>query len=250
MYQIIESMLDGFVTIFKSPSNDWSVLWLLSPILLFWIVLEVYFDFHKKEALGWNTALGNGLSLFWVAISCVKFVFAQIMANELTKSFGIDIYWRVIWIFLIFAYSIFVISVSFNHKLKDKWVYLLAAPTPIYFLSIVLVLFSYGVLEFNWMILFDLFLLYWIILGLELTIRHFTPEDNRFSENDTLSGTNNQANSTTDPFGGSNNSYSQSSSSDPFGSSSSSSLGSTSNSDPFSNNNNNSSKNSFDDFKF
>jgi len=86
MHPLIQEILDGFLTIFKSPSNDWSVMWLLAPIFLFWIVLEIYFDKHKKEALGWNTALGDGLSLFWVAITCVKYVVGQ--------EFSPDHFWR------------------------------------------------------------------------------------------------------------------------------------------------------------
>ena len=158
LHPLIKEILAGFWTIIKSPSNDWSVLWLLTPIILFWIVLEVYFDNHKKEALGWNTALGNGLSLFWVAISCVRFIFSQ--------KFDIETFWRTFWIFLIFAYSIFIIWISFKHKLKEKIAFILASPTPIYYLSGVIVVLAYGVLELNWIILLDLFILYFCSISL------------------------------------------------------------------------------------
>lgn len=230
MHPIVEEMLQGFLTIFKAPSNDWSVLWLLMPIILFWMVLEIYFDRHKKEKLGWNTALGNGLSLFWVAISCVRFIFAQ----EWTWG----TFWRTFWIFVIFAYSVFIIYMSFSHKIKEKLAYKLASPSPIYYLSIVIVFLSYGVLEFSWIILLDLFILYILIIIIEIIVRHFVPEapddsessDSMDSGSDSFessgsdqldSGNSNSGSS--DPFGGDN-----SSGSDPFGGSSSSG-----NSDPF-----------------
>lgn len=168
MHPIIYDLLNGFVEIFKSPSNDWSVFWLIAPILLFWLMLEIYFDRHKKEELGWNTALGNGLSLFWVAISCVKFIVGE--------NFTFESFWRTFWIFIIFSYSLFIIWISFTHRLKKNIVYLLASPTPIYFLSIMIVLLSYGVLEFSWIILVDLSILYLLILGIEVLVRRYTPE--------------------------------------------------------------------------
>ncbi|OVE75129.1 hypothetical protein BVX95_00100 [archaeon D22] len=227
MNDFLRDVLLGFWEIIKSPSKDWSVLWLLAPIFLFWIILEVYFDRHKKEPLGWNTALGNGLSLFWVAISCVRFFFTQDFE-----------FWKMFWIFVIFGYSIFIIWISFNHKIKDKIFFPMASPTPTYFFSMVVVLLAYGVLEFSWIIILDLFLLYWIILAIELTVRHFMPEANSHPENDTLDGGAQKPPS--DPFASSG-----SSSSDPFGSQSSDPFGNSSSGsnskDPFGGN---------DDFKF
>lgn len=213
MYPIIKEILAGFWTIIKSPSNDWTVLWLLAPIILFWIVLEIYFDSHKKEALGWNTALGNGLSLFWVAISCVKFIFAQ--------QFTMEVFWRTFWIFLIFSYSIFIIWVSFSHKMNEKWTYILASPTPIYFLSCVIVVLSYGVLAFNWVILFDLFILYWIIVGLELILKHYIP-DKSDTSGDSLSSAGGDSLGGASPTPAGSDSFgsnSNDSNSDPFSSS-------------------------------
>jgi len=245
MNELIQYILLGFLEIFKSPAKDWSVFWLLAPIFLFWIILEIYFDKHKKEALGWNTALGNGLSLFWVTISCLKFIFALMMSHDITTSFGTEVFWRMVAIFVIFTYSIFIIWVSFKHNIKDTYFYPIASPTPIYYLSAVIVLLAYGVLNFSWIIIFDLFILYWIILGIELLIRRYVPEDTSFNENDTLTSSK------------TNNSFSSPSFSPPsstsFSSNPSSSPSSSSNNDPFaSNRGSTSTSNQSDDnpFKF
>ena len=70
MNQFLSKMLLGYKEIFTSIAKDYSVLWVILPIFLFWIMLEFYFDTHKEETLGWNTAFGNGLSLFGVLL-CV-----------------------------------------------------------------------------------------------------------------------------------------------------------------------------------
>jgi hypothetical protein len=221
MQSIISQILQGFGTIFTSPAKDWSVLWLIAPIILFWIILEIYFDKHKKESLGWNTALGNGLSLFWVAISSVRLVVTEMFSHDITQSFGQDIFWRTFWIFAIFAYSLFIISVSFSHKMKTSFFYPLASPTPIYFLSMVIVLLSYGVLGFTWVILLDLAILYGIILGIEMLIKHFIPDSPDDGGSDPFASSS-QSN---DPFASpsptpADDPFASNSCSDPFGSSS------------------------------
>ncbi|PLW80081.1 hypothetical protein C0585_04145 [Candidatus Woesearchaeota archaeon] len=241
MNKLIQEILLGFLEIFKSPAKDWSVFWLLAPIFLFWIILEIYFDKHKKEALGWNTALGNGLSLFWVTISCLKFIFALMMSHDITTSFGTEVFWRMVAIFFIFTYSIFIIWVSFKHNIKDKYFYPIASPTPIYYLSAVIVLLAYGVLNFSWIIIFDLFILYWVILGLELLIRRYVPEDDTSSENDTLSG-----GSGVDSFGSPSYGSPTSSSFD----SQASTPSTISNNNPFASNNPTSNTSNDDPFKF
>jgi len=75
MATIVENLLIGFKEIFLAPSKDPSIWWLLAPIILFWLITEIYFGRHKQERLGWNTALGNGLSMFWIVIISFKVLF-------------------------------------------------------------------------------------------------------------------------------------------------------------------------------
>ena len=47
MAEIWTNILGGFKEIFSSPFRDLSILWLLIPIILFWLVMEVYFGRYK-----------------------------------------------------------------------------------------------------------------------------------------------------------------------------------------------------------
>ena len=97
MATIWTNILDGFKEIFSSPFKDITVFWLLAPIILFWLILEIYFGTHKEEKLGWNTALGNGLSIFWVVVISLKSIFENNFAL-----FSLD---KLLYIIFIAVYS-------------------------------------------------------------------------------------------------------------------------------------------------
>lgn len=161
--EILASLGKAFIDIFRPAFTDISLFWYLGPILIFWFILEIYFSKYKTEELGWNTALGNGLSVFWVLIISMKFLFDNNMENfEWPKFFAL---------LIIMFYAIFIIINSFSHKLREKVSFLLASPTAIYYLSAVAILWTYGKLKITMWVLIDLIILYGIILLLELILK-------------------------------------------------------------------------------
>jgi hypothetical protein len=167
MQWFLQGMLDAFLDILKSPFVDLSILWVLIPIISLWLVLEIYFGRYKSESLGWNTALGNGISLLWVNIENMRYLFSQQPENFLV---------RFIPVGMIIFYGIFIVYISFTHKFSSKITYALAAPTPIYFLSSVSALWGHGSLKLTWFVIFDLFMLYLFCLIIFTLIRRFLPE--------------------------------------------------------------------------
>ncbi len=166
--------------IFASPFKDISVWWVLAPCLLFWIILEVYFAKHKSETLGWNTALGNGISLTWITVTLMKFLFEGKNINFTWPKFAL--------VFIIMLYGFFISYAAFKHKFSAKTTFLLASPSPIYFLSSVAVLWSYGSLIINIYVVLDLILLYPIVVGILLLIRKYVPEADEPMDSSSSSG--------------------------------------------------------------
>ncbi|MFH1590976.1 MAG: hypothetical protein ABIC95_03530 [archaeon] len=161
-------MWEAFKHILAAPFKDLSVFWLLAPILILWIIMEVYFDMHKREELGWNTALGNGISMFWIGVSVMRHIFENQMTAFTWPRFSALV--------IILSYGLFITIISFKHTFKAKVVFLLASPSAIYYLSTIAILWGYGSLTLSWMVLLDLFLLFCIIVGIELLFRKFMPE--------------------------------------------------------------------------
>ena len=168
MATVWTNILDGFVEIFSSPFKDITVLWLLVPIVLFWLILEIYFARYKTEKLGWNTALGNGLSIFWVVVTSLKTMFEDNFAL-----FGWD---KLLYLIFIAGYSGFIIYISFTHKIKEKIFFLFTSPTIIYYFLGIMVLWVHGSLSISLWVFIDLILLYMIVLILETIFKKLLPE--------------------------------------------------------------------------
>lgn len=170
---IITNILDGFKEIGGSFLKDGSLWWFLAPIFLLWILLEIYFGKYKKEKLGWNTALGNGITLLWINIESMRYIFS-------TRPDNFWIMFSVIS--LIFAYSLMVIFFAFSHKITDKLEFLLGAVSPIYFLATISILWSHEALAITWWVLLDLVIIYLIIISIFAIIRKVLPEAEQSSE--------------------------------------------------------------------
>jgi uncharacterized membrane protein YgcG len=167
MAEIWANILNGFKEIFSSPLKDPSILWLLVPIILFWLVMELYFGRYKDERLGWNSALGYGLSMFWVVVISFKTMFENNF-----ELFSID---KLLFVFFVATYSVFIIYISFTHRLKAKIFFLFTSPTLVYYLFGIALLWSNDLLNVSRWVIIDLIIFYIIILILETILKKLIP---------------------------------------------------------------------------
>jgi len=161
-------MLNAFLEIAKAPFKDLSALWMLIPLFLIWFVLEVYFGFHKKEQLGWNTSLGNGIAIFWITVELMRHLFK---ANFEYFALG-----KFFIVLLLLVYAIFICYISFKHVFNSKTTYAISSPSVVYYFSGIVILWAYGSLEITWWVFLDILLLFGIILGLGKLLRKFIPD--------------------------------------------------------------------------
>jgi len=151
----IDEMLIGFSQIFSAPFKRIEVLWLLVPLLLMWIILEIYFAKYKTEELGWNTALANGISLGWITLEGMRYLFSA-QPTDFWLRFFVNV--------IILVYAGMIINFSFTHKVNPKIEFLLASPTLVYFLGIFSVLWGFGLLSITIYVLIDIIILFLVIL--------------------------------------------------------------------------------------
>jgi hypothetical protein len=173
MATIPEIMWISFKEIIASPFKDWSIWWYLAPVIVLWFVLEIYFGKYKQERLGWNTALGNGITLTWINIEAMRFLF-----SEKPSPFWL----RFFLILLIMLYGLFVVYISFSHRFSSKSTYAFASPSAIYFLAAVTTLWGHGVLTLSFWVVVDLLLLFLALLLFFVVLRKMLPEAKRAEE--------------------------------------------------------------------
>jgi uncharacterized membrane protein required for colicin V production len=158
----INEIFRGFGQIFSAPFRSLEVLWLLIPLLLMWIVLEFYFAKFKREELGWNTALANGITLGWITLEGLRNLFSIDVP---------DFWFRFLANLVILLYAALIIYFSFTHKISQKIEFLLASPTLVYFIGIFSVLWGYGLLSITLYVLLDMVILFVVLLILIKLLR-------------------------------------------------------------------------------
>lgn len=160
----MNEILQGFKLIGLAFVKDVSVWWFLTPVFLLWIGMEIYFGQYKKERLGWNSILANGITFSWINIAAFRVLFMEDLGTS-------DFWPRFIILLLFFLYGIFIIYLGFFHKLSHRIAATLAGPTPIYFLSVVSIFWGQGVLIINKWVFLDLIIAYIVISLLFWIIR-------------------------------------------------------------------------------
>ncbi len=167
MATLADNMFLGLKEIWSAFTLDLSILWILAPIFIIWIFLEIYFGMFRSEKLGWNNVLGNGVTLLWIGVDAMRYIFSAARIGDFWPRF-------IIFGFMI-IYSIFLIYISFTRKFGETLTYALGAITPIYFLSSVAVLWSYGQLQIDWWVSLDLVAILLILLIIFFIFRRLVP---------------------------------------------------------------------------
>ncbi|MFH2013768.1 MAG: hypothetical protein ABIJ17_02250 [Patescibacteria group bacterium] len=153
---MITEIINGFKLIGQAFIKEPGIWWFLIPVFLLWLGMEIYFGQYKKDRLGWNSILANGISFAWINIAAFRVLFM----NDIDVN---DFWARFIILFIFAFYSLFVIYIGFFHKLSQKTGSFLAGPTQIYFLSVVSILWGQGLLVINKFVFLCLLIAYIVL---------------------------------------------------------------------------------------
>lgn len=127
-----------------APFRHAEMLWIIFPLFFSLIVLELYFDRHGDEEIGWAAALANSLVLIFVAIDLVKRSFENATPWSVLKTIGLSIFGDgtlpitpqvLILILFLGAFGIVVTIVNYFHLLPKKLAYILSHHAPINYLA-------------------------------------------------------------------------------------------------------------------
>src|SRR3990167_9417423 len=114
----IELVLPRTTEILYKPIILKNLLWIIAPLLITLVLIQLYFGRYKNEELGWNTAFGNSVSLLWVTTTLFRFVYEQnngslLAAFLLNKN-------KIILISILGLWAMLSIFLQFFHILPRK----------------------------------------------------------------------------------------------------------------------------------
>ncbi len=151
------SILKGISLIITAPFSNFVIFWTSLPLLITWLVLEIYFSIHREEALGWNTSLSNGFILFFTGMDCIKYL----VATEEIAYF----YTKLLLSILLVLYGLFIVFISFTHRMPPYITFLLASPSLVYYPAILLVIWTHTDIMLTKDMLLSAFILYLVVVG-------------------------------------------------------------------------------------
>lgn len=160
--------------IFTAPLRNLSVLWTILPMIVAWIILEIYFNRHEDENIGWNTAICNGMMLFWAGLNILVALSISYLLQKLLV------------MIILMGYGTFLAYIAFNHKYSAKFTFKLASTNIVYYFGILGILYAHNLIKpTKESITTSL-----ILLGLILLIIRIIKNINHIRKNNTSQNTN------------------------------------------------------------
>lgn len=148
------------IEILSAPFEIKEMLFILLPLLVILIVIELYFGKYRYEKMGWNTAVGNSLVLFFVGMNLLNFLYGQgLFLQEQPKT---------TLAFIVVVESLFLLFINFFHIFPQEITFGISSPLILNFFGAASIIMVYSSLPFDY---FTLAAFLVIFIGLFLLIR-------------------------------------------------------------------------------
>ncbi|NQU98479.1 hypothetical protein HQ533_03350 [Candidatus Woesearchaeota archaeon] len=172
--QLLPDLFGKFFEILGAPFTHPEMFWILTPLLIVWILVELYFARYVREQLEYVSALDNSLFLLFVGVDLVRrLVHKELLFSDFLRS---SIAAVLVLLGLVLAY------LDFFHVIKKKLMSRVNSKFVISFISYVGIILVYSdiVAEknfYNYAIAFVAVLLFYLVLKFIVnSIKLFEPK--------------------------------------------------------------------------
>ena len=128
--------------ILSSPFNFKEMLFILIPLLVVLLVIELYFGKYRYEKLGWNTAVGNSLVLFFVGMNLLNFLY--------TNDLLFQAHSRTALAFVVVIESIFLMLINFFHIFPKEASFNISSALVINYIGAASIIMVYAAIPFDY----------------------------------------------------------------------------------------------------
>ncbi|MBI2499670.1 hypothetical protein HYV88_05500 [Candidatus Woesearchaeota archaeon] len=123
-----EDLIPRFLKIIITPWLHKEALWLVIPLIVILFFIEAYFGRNKTEQIGWNTAFGNAVSLFWISVLLFKFLVENNLVNQ---TFYYTQLKGLILVGILLTWSLILLVSDYFHALSKKIAFLISSVIPV-----------------------------------------------------------------------------------------------------------------------
>lgn len=166
----IELIFPRTIEILSKPTLHKNLLWIIAPLFITLILIQLYFGRYKNEELGWNTAFSNSISLLWVTTTLFRFLYEQNNSDFMGVIFLNKN--KIVLILILALWAIISVILQFYHVLPKKLDFLIYSSIPVYVTSILLVILIIGNVALDLATIFASVFILLIVSGIFALIRH------------------------------------------------------------------------------
>lgn len=159
---------DRFLEILFAPYFYREMLWILVPLIISIVLMELYFGRHKEEEVGWSSVFGNSIVLIFVALDLFRYLYVHGLL-------GFTDFRNLLAIGILLE-GVVLTMVGFLHVLPENFAFSLGSKLPTSLIAYMAIILVYVPFDIDlWVIIFALV----IVVGLTLilgSLRKFIPQ--------------------------------------------------------------------------
>jgi hypothetical protein len=139
----IPALFSRFIEVLTAPFNTPGMLWIVTPLWIIILLMELYFGRYTSEELGWNTAVGNSLVLIFITIDLLRHIYGNgsFLTVDIKELFLVQ---KTVIAMIIGALSLVLLFTDFFHMIPKKLAFLVSATLPIHLIAYFAIVFVYS----------------------------------------------------------------------------------------------------------
>lgn len=152
LWKGVQLILARSLEMLKQPFLNTEMLWILLPLLAALFLIELYFGRYKKESLGWNSAVGNSLVLFFVAVNLFSYLYRNKIlwsVSFISQGMYMTALAKSIITFFILLESILLLVLNFFHLMPKNLAFGVSSALIINFIGVMAIILVYSTIPFD-----------------------------------------------------------------------------------------------------
>ena len=146
MREVIQALGDRFIELLYAPFTTSEMLWIITPLFLTLILVELYFARYKFEEAGWNVAYTNAIVLIFVSLDLLRFLYMRDELYTITLRNALAIIVGVLGV-------LFTVS-NFLHLWSRELAFGISGKLPTNFIAYVSIIIIYAQIPINFITVF------------------------------------------------------------------------------------------------
>ncbi|MCL6500519.1 MAG: hypothetical protein K6T16_00600 [Candidatus Pacearchaeota archaeon] len=174
-------IIDRSAEIMRQPAINSEMLWILLPLLITLFLMELYFGRYTKAELGWNSAVGNSLVLFFVGMNLSSYLYSKNMLVGFTDVpvTLLDVASQKTFIaFVIVIESVFLVVLNFFRLVSKRFAFGISSELILNYIGVISIIAVYSDLPLDLLslsavifIFIVLVLFFWVLRAIEPKVK-------------------------------------------------------------------------------